>query len=775
MTRAATAGSVVNVFLAILIGSFSLALLAPEMQAVTHARGAAAKLYETIDRVPAIDSASAAGLKPASVEGLIRLENVSFTYPSRPGVPIVKDLSIAFPAGKTAALVGASGSGKSTIVALVERFYDPLAGRVTLDGHDIRELNLKWLRTQIGLVSQEPTLFGTTIRANVAHGLIGTPHEFASADEQFKLIKEACVKANADGFIGNMPLGYDTLVGERGFLMSGGQKQRIAIARAIVGDPRVLLLDEATSALDTQSEGIVQDALDKAAAGRTTITIAHRLSTIKDAGCIYVMGEGVVLEQGTHAELLADEGGAYSKLVRAQKLREQKEALAGEDGAEAGASGAVEVPAEDIKIGLERKSTQQSLGSAILKQRGQLGAAGADTEAGRWADEDMGLWTLFRRLAEVNQAGWKNYALGFVAACLTGMVYPAFGVVYAKGINSFSQIDKHTRQFDSDRVALWFFIIAIGSTLTIGVQNYLFAAAAGELSSKLRALSFRAILRQDIEFFDREENSTGSLTSRLSDNPQKVNGLAGVTLGAIVQSVAIVIAGTVLGLVFVWKLGLVGLACMPLVISAGYIRLVSNSHYSCGMTAHPFAARRRAQGPDQQEGPRRLRTARVRSRRCNPHRRLPHARRPMRRAVQRLPRGPAQGLQPHRALEQPPLLALAVHVLLRHRAHLLVRLAPHREPRVLHVRLLRRADEHGVWRDPGGQRVLVCAGRVVCQGRGLGYIQTVGCGARDRRGVGRGEERAGRERAGAHPPRERALPVPHAPWRAGPARLVAHR
>ncbi|KZP07068.1 hypothetical protein FIBSPDRAFT_804345, partial [Athelia psychrophila] len=569
----ATAGSVVNVFLAILIGSFSLALLAPEMQAVTHARGAAAKLYETIDRVPAIDSASEAGLKPDNVEGLIQFEGVSFTYPSRPTVPIIRDLNISFAAGKTAALVGASGSGKSTIVALVERFYDPQGGRVMFDGRDVKDLNLKWLRTQIGLVSQEPTLFATTIRANVAHGLIGTPHEHAPSEVQFALIKEACVKANADGFIVNMPLGYDTLVGERGLLMSGGQKQRIAIASAIVGDPSVLLLDEATSALDTQSEGIVQDALDKAAAGRTTITIAHRLSTIKHAECIYVMGEGVVIEQGTHAELLADEGGAYSKLVRAQKLREQKEAQTVEDaGEEVAEEGKVEVPTEDLKIGLERKSTTRSLPSAVLQKRSNLGAG--DVEAGPgWADEDMGLWRLFRRLAEVNLAGWKNYALGSVAALVSGMVYPAFGVVYAKGINSFSQLDPHTRQYESDRVALWLFIIAIGSTLSLGVQNYLFAAAAGELSAKLRALSFRAILRQDIEFFDRDENSTGSLTSRMSDDPQKVNGLAGVTLGVIVQSVATVVAGSVLGLIFVWKLGLVGIACMPVLISAGYIRL----------------------------------------------------------------------------------------------------------------------------------------------------------------------------------------------------------
>jgi len=270
----ATAGEVINVFMSILIGTMSVAQLPPEMQAVTLGRAAAAKLYETIDRIPDIDSSYPGGLKLENVEGHITLENVNFNYPSRPNVAVVKDFSISFPAGKTAALVGASGSGKSTIVALVERFYDPLSGVVKLDGVDLKELNIKWLRTQIGLVSQEPTLFATTIKENVAHGLIGTEHEHASEEEKFALIEDACGKANVDEFINNMPMGYDTMVGERGFLISGGQKQRIAIARAIVSDPKILLLDEATSALDTHSEGVVQNALDKAAAGKLTLSVS---------------------------------------------------------------------------------------------------------------------------------------------------------------------------------------------------------------------------------------------------------------------------------------------------------------------------------------------------------------------------------------------------------------------------------------------------------------------------------------------------------------------
>jgi ATP-binding cassette subfamily B (MDR/TAP) protein 1 len=426
---AATAGEVVNVFMAILVGSISLAQLAPEMQAITQGRGAAAKLYETIDRIPNIDSSNPSGLKPKNVDGHITFENVEFNYPSRPNVPVVKDLSIFFPAGKTTALVGASGSGKSTVVALVERFYDPLSGVVKLDGVNLKELNIKWLRTQIGLVSQEPTLFATTIKGNVAHGLIGTEHEYASEEEKFVLIKDACVKANADGFITNMPMGYDTMVGERGFLISGGQKQRIAIARAIVSDPRILLLDEATSALDTQSEGIVQDALDKAAAGklmlspslsgshhmfilgRTTITIAHRLSTVKDANRIFVMGDGLVLEQGTHNELLRNENGLYSRLVTAQKLREKHEVeLIGSDNDMTSGKGEKMEKKARNDVPLGHNNSGRSLASAAIEQDENL-------HSDEVHEDGRGLPYLFMRMGKLNRAGWKNYSIGVIAAC----------------------------------------------------------------------------------------------------------------------------------------------------------------------------------------------------------------------------------------------------------------------------------------------------------------------------------------------------------------------
>ncbi|KAJ1303401.1 hypothetical protein OPQ81_011593 [Rhizoctonia solani] len=587
--RHADAGTVINVFIAILIGSFSLAMLAPEQQAVSQARGAAAKLFQTIDRVPPIDSLSDAGLKPENPgPGKIELRNVRFDYPSRPDVRILKDLTLTFEAGKTAALVGASGSGKSTIIALIERFYDPLSGSVLLDGIDLKDLNVRWLRSQIGLVSQEPTLFATTIEQNVAHGLVGSKYDWIvrgcergeeeAIKERRRLVSEACERANAKDFIERLPDSWNTMVGERGFLLSGGQKQRIAIARAIVSDPKVLLLDEATSALDTQSEGIVQNALDKAAAGRTTITIAHRLSTIKDADQIYVMGDGMVLEQGTHNELLRNTNGPYASLVEAQKLRDeetQKEQGAQQsdsDNEEVTKASSVDpnsekagVPIEDMEP-LKRTATgTRSLASEILSAR--------EKDVQRYGTKDHGFIYLFKRMGLINRDSWKLYVLGCTAAIVTGMVYPVMGIVYAKAIVGFSATEDAEKRRSGDRNALWFFVIAIVSAIAIAVQNLVFGMTASRLTSKLRSLSFRAILRQDIGWFDEDKHSTGALTSTLSDNPQKVNGLAGVTLGAIVQSIACLIGGSVIGLSYGWKLALVAIACIPLVVSAGYIRL----------------------------------------------------------------------------------------------------------------------------------------------------------------------------------------------------------
>ena len=259
-----------------------------------------------------IDSSSDEGLKPSITKGEIVFQDVTFSYPTRPDSQIFNQFSLKVQAGKTVALVGPSGGGKSTFVSLMERFYDPTAGSITLDGHDLRDLNVHWLRDQIGLVSQEPTLFARTIRENIAYGFSG-----GVTEEQ---IIQAAKAANAHDFIMSFPDGYDTFVGDKGAQLSGGQKQRIAIARVLLKNPKILLLDEATSALDSESEYVVQQALDSilGSGARTTIVIAHRLSTIRNADLIAVVKGGKVVETGSHDELITMEDSEYGKLVAAQ-------------------------------------------------------------------------------------------------------------------------------------------------------------------------------------------------------------------------------------------------------------------------------------------------------------------------------------------------------------------------------------------------------------------------------------------------------------------------
>ena len=226
-----TLSEVLTIMLAIMIGAFSLGNVAPNAQAFTTSVAAASKIYNTIDRISPLNPMSDQGDKLEYIEGNVELKDIKHIYPSRAEVVVMDGINLKVPAGKTTALVGASGSGKSTIVGLIERFYDPVGGQVFLDGHQISKLNLRWLRQQISLVSQEPTLFGTTIFGNIQHGLIGTRYEHDNREQQRKLIEDAAKLANAHDFIIGLPEGYETNVGERGFLLSGGQKQRIAIAR----------------------------------------------------------------------------------------------------------------------------------------------------------------------------------------------------------------------------------------------------------------------------------------------------------------------------------------------------------------------------------------------------------------------------------------------------------------------------------------------------------------------------------------------------------------
>lgn len=269
------------------------------------------RIFETLDTVPDIEQRRDA-VRLGRVEGRIEFDKVAFGY--EPGEPVLDDLNFVAEPGSSTALVGPSGSGKTTLVHLIPRFYDPTAGRIILDGLDLRDVTISSLRNNIGMVLQESFLFSGTLRENIKYG---RPE---ATDEE---VVQASMAANCHDFIMEFPDGYETLVGERGTRLSGGQRQRISIARALLRNPRILILDEATSALDSESEALIQEALDNLMKGRTTFTIAHRLSTVMNADCILVLDQGKIVERGTHAEL-ATAGGLYARLCEVQFNKAQE-------------------------------------------------------------------------------------------------------------------------------------------------------------------------------------------------------------------------------------------------------------------------------------------------------------------------------------------------------------------------------------------------------------------------------------------------------------------
>ncbi|KAJ3360668.1 GTPase-activating protein [Kappamyces sp. JEL0680] len=550
-------GTVVNVFFAVLIGAFSLAGIAPDLQAFAFGIGAGTKIYATIDRVPKIDPYSESGttIPREAVKGRIELKDVEFTYPARPDVPILKKLSLTVEPGQTVALVGQSGSGKSTIVQLVERFYDPSAGEVTLDGISLKDVNVHSLRQIVGLVSQEPVLFEGTVAENIAQGLTGSAHENDPWEKKMELIQESCKQANAHEFVLKLPHGYDTQVGERGLLLSGGQKQRIAIARAIIKDPKILLLDEATSALDTTSERIVQAALDNVSKSRTTITIAHRLSTIKNADKIVVMVRGEIVEQGNHDFLLKNKG-LYAKLVEAQEIAQKEEKMPVGAAADPDALPAVAV---ETKVGMSNSREDIHLEAAVEKA--------------------MPSREVLREIAKLSMPEIHYIVAGCIAAAGSGMIQPFFAIVFGTIISVFSKSGAALIN-DTQFWALIFLLLAALSFFFNFGQNAFFGFSSEYLTERLRMKTFQAILRQDVAFFDDEKHSTGGLTSNLSSDAQYVQGLAGLTMGSVINIATSLIAQVIIAFVYGPVLAAVAVCSLPLLLATGIMRIRILTYFS---------------------------------------------------------------------------------------------------------------------------------------------------------------------------------------------------
>ncbi|OMO66045.1 hypothetical protein COLO4_30822 [Corchorus olitorius] len=553
-------GDAIACFFGVNVGGRGLALSLTYFAQFSQGTVAAGRVFDIIDRVPDIDPYNPEGRVLSNVKGRIEFNNVTFAYPSRPDTTILRALNLVFRSSKTFALVGVSGGGKSTIFALIERFYDPEKGTVTLDGYDLRTLQVKWLRRQIGMVGQEPVLFGTSILENVMMGKENATKKEAVA---------ACVAANCHNFIYDLPQGYDTQVGAKGTQLSGGQKQRIALARALIKDPRILLLDEPTSALDPESEAVVQQAIDKISKGRTTIVIAHRLATVRNSNTIFVLDQGSVVETGNHQQLM-EKAGAYYNLVK----------LASE-----GVSNSNPTPNEKI--------TQKGFEfSTYVKSAYEVSRSPYSYEISKSKD--------LKSIQEVDQVDeqvqqrpkprdfqmskiWSlqkpeliTLLLGFLLAILAGAILSIFPLLLGKALNAYFDDTPSHLKSDVAKLSIVLAGLGFGCMIAMTGQQGFCGLAGTKLTLRVRDLLFRSILRQEPGWFDFDNNSPGVLASRLSLDCLSFRSVLGDRYSVLLMGVSSAAVGLGVSLYYEWRLALVAAAVTPFTLGASYLNLIIN-------------------------------------------------------------------------------------------------------------------------------------------------------------------------------------------------------
>ncbi|KAF5737527.1 ABC transporter family protein [Tripterygium wilfordii] len=571
-------GLAIATMFAVMLGGLGLAASAPSIAAFAKAKVAAAKIFRIIDHKPRVDRNSKSGLELESVTGLVELKNVDFSYPSRPEVRILNNFNLTVAAGKTIALVGSSGSGKSTVVSLIERFYDPTSGEVLLDGHDIKNLKLRWLRQQIGLVSQEPALFATTIKENI---LLGRP------DADQVEIEEAARVTNAHSFIIKLPEGFDTQVGERGLQLSGGQKQRIAIARAMLKNPAILLLDEATSALDSESEKLVQEALDRFMIGRTTLVIAHRLSTICKADLVSVIQQGSVSEIGTHDELIAKgENGAYAKLIQMQEM-------------------AHETAMNNARKSSARPSSaRNSVSSPIIVRNSSYGRSPYSRRLSDFSTSDFSLSfdashlnyrleklafkeqaSSFWRLAKMNSPELVYALFGSIGSIICGCLSSFFAYVLSAVLSVYYN-PNHAYMIREIEKYCYLLIGLSSATLIFNTEQHFFWNIVGEnLTKRVREKMFGAVLKNEMAWFDQEENESARIAARLALDANNVRSAIGDRISVIVQNTGLLLFACTAGFVLQWRLALVLIAIFPLVVGATVLQKIFLNGFSGDLEA----------------------------------------------------------------------------------------------------------------------------------------------------------------------------------------------
>ncbi|KAL1548027.1 (ABC) transporter [Salvia divinorum] len=547
----ANGGESFTTMLNVVISGLSLGQAAPDITAFIRAKAAAYPIFEMIERNKTSKSNSTRdGKKPNKVEGHIKFKNVMFSYPSRPDVVIFNKLSLDIPPGKIVALVGGSGSGKSTVISLIERFYDPLSGHVLLDGNDVRELDLKWLRQQIGLVNQEPALFATTIRDNILYG---------KNDATNEEITRAAKLSEAINFINNLPDRFETQVGERGVQLSGGQKQRIAISRAIVKNPSILLLDEATSALDAESEKSVQEALDRVMVGRTTVIVAHRLSTIRNADVIAVVQNGAIVETGSHEDLISRPNSAYASLVQLQEAASSSLARLP---SHSGRPLSIRYSREgSIRFSRELSRTTRSLGASFRSEKSlsRFGGDGGDNAVKPAKVSSKRLYAMVR-------PDWFYGISGTICAFIAGAQFPLFALGVTQALVSY-YMDWDTTRREVKKIAFLFTGGAVVTVIVHAITHLSFGIMGERLTLRVREKMFNAMLRNEIGWFDDVNNTSAMLASRLESEATLLKTVVVDHSTILLQNVGLVVTSFVIAFMLNWRLTLIVIATYPLIIS----------------------------------------------------------------------------------------------------------------------------------------------------------------------------------------------------------------
>ncbi|KAK9169269.1 hypothetical protein Syun_001409 [Stephania yunnanensis] len=654
-------GEIVTALFAVILSGLGLNQAATNFYSFEQGRIAAYRLYEMISRSTA--SIDQDGNILPSVQGNIEFRNVYFSYLSRPEIPILSGFYLTVPARKTVALVGRNGSGKSSIIPLMERFYDPTLGEVLLDGENIRSLKLEWLRSQIGLVTQEPALLSLSIRDNIAYGRSATPDQ----------IEEAAKTAHAHTFISSLEKGYDIQVGRAGIALTEEQKIKLSIARAVLSNPSVLLLDEVTGGLDFEAERAVQEALDILMLGRSTIIIARRLSLIRNADYIAVMEEGQLVEMGTHDELITLDG-LYAELLRCEEaaklpkrtpIRNYKEAATFQIEKDSSASYSFQEPSSpkmvkssslqrvhgihsfnpsDTSFNSQEVSKVHSPSSDQLVENGtpsdmidkepsmkrqdsfemrlpklpKIDVNSAKQPASNASDPESPISPLltsdpknershsktfsrplsqfddlpikrkdpkgvlhqkppsFWRLAELSFAEWLYALLGSIGAAIFGSFNPLLAYVLALIVVAYYNDHNHHLRHEVDK---WCLIIACMGIVTVVsnfLQHFYFGIMGEKMTERVRRMMFSAMLRNEVGWFDEEENNADTLSMRLANDATFVRAAFSNRLSIFIQDTAAVVVAVLIGMLLEWRLALVALATIPVLTVSAVAQLAGD-------------------------------------------------------------------------------------------------------------------------------------------------------------------------------------------------------